>query len=683
MGIKLIYIVFALTMLLVTGCGAPQAGSTGKPIEPITPGLENGEAQTLQGRFAVRSADVQILDLSVTPDGSLAVIGTASRIVYLLESDGKLRWERQFSEVPQKTYIDPQGRFLAVGTAGGKVLLLNPDQSIRAEHLFDAPVTHLTASRDGELVLAGLRPQEKAKPSRLIVFDKAGREMRWENNFDTIIEARIVGRDNKVAVNWLQGDTPVIGMFSADGEKLWELAQLSQFSVDSGGDVLVASRGQEIVRYNNSGGEVWGFTAPGQINRIMVADNGLFVAALVTDKQTQHQELLYFDSNGTKLWNKRLPDDSDVVISGDGQRIIVSSWRQYRDDATHVFVYNQHGQEVNFLEVAGRAQKMALADTAATLALGLEDGSIYFLNIEERTGEKASDFTNVPENYYRPVVFGRGEGESRLTLYFFNETAEYLVPVTRRITRTTSVLQASLDELIRGPVQGSNLHRTIPKDAEIGITQNDGIVQVDIPSVLDEMSGSTFLAGVLDSLLLTLSQFPTVEQIRFTVAGKEQETFGQDGIMIDRAFEPRRFGRKAGDGLMFLPLRSGPKYYLRTETKTFLPLKDKALVETITRHVLSEYEAQFAHSVELESVRIENNIVYLDLSESLNRILTGHPEKAARAVLLRDALILSVVENVPYSAVYITVGGSDPERPLKHQPWELIVTRPYFVNMED
>ncbi|MBS4007572.1 MAG: GerMN domain-containing protein, partial [Clostridium sp.] len=75
-----------------------------------------------------------------------------------------------------------------------------------------------------------------------------------------------------------------------------------------------------------------------------------------------------------------------------------------------------------------------------------------------------------------------------------------------------SVLRASIEELVRGPLQGSYLNRTIPKNVEIQVSQSNGIVQLNLPSSLDELSGSTFLGGILDSLLLTVSQFPTVNK---------------------------------------------------------------------------------------------------------------------------------------------------------------------------
>jgi germination protein M len=675
---------FVLFLLPLAGCGQQQIAN-GSPIEPIIPGEQKGELQALQGRFSVKSADIQIHDLSVTADGSLAVVGSASRAVYLLERDGKPRWEKPLSSQPVKTYLDPTGSFMVIGTSHGKLLILSIDGAIRTEQNFDAPISTLSVAGGGELVLIGLSPEDPQEPDKVVLMDKAGR-IRWEASFEEVLDAKIVGSDNRIFVNRRENDIDFLTAFDVGGNELWEMENHTLLSLDGSGRMLASSRGEEVIMYNKDGRQLWKYTTAGLVKRVILARDGLYVGALVTDVATQQQELLYFDKEGKLLWSKRLPDDSEVLVSSDGRRVLVASWRQYRDDATQIFVYNNRGMEVNALEVAGRAQRMALADREGTLVLGLEDGSIYFLNVSEQTVSNGEVTAAGPQrllDFYTPVSFGREEGESRLTLFFFDETAQVLVPVTRRIKRTQSLLRPSIEELIRGPVQGSQLQRTIPKDAEISATIQDGAVQVNLPTSLDEMGGTTFLLGVLDSLLLTVSQFPTVEQIRFTVGGEEKETFGREGILIDEAYNPRRFGRQYDEQLLFIPTSSGARMYLLPVTKEFLPLKEKALVETLVTHILSESTAFLPNNVKLKSVRLEDSIVYLDFNEEFSRLVADNPQAAARAAILRDAFALSIAENLPYVTMHITVEGKPLRRPADFLPWQLTLSRPYFINLED
>ncbi|MCW3489003.1 GerMN domain-containing protein [Dethiobacter alkaliphilus] len=683
---KLMIIIMALGVLL-GGCSGRNA-SNGDPVEPIAPGVEKGEAQALQGGFSVRSSDVQIRDLAVTRSGSLTLVATASRGVYLLEGDGNLSWEMAMSSEPLVTYLEPEGRYLAVGTAGGKLLIMDPDQTERATKSLDGPVDLISVSGDGENILirvSGKEKEEAKEPDTLLLLNKEG-EVQWEKTFPAVLDAKIAGRGNDVFINWLEEDEPMLGVFSIDGNPLWERAGQNLMSLDTEASMLFSARENQVFRYNRSGTENWSYEAEGTVNRIILARDGSRLALVITDEATQNQQLLYLNAYGEKLWSVRLPDESNVVLSPNGRQVIVSSWRQYRDDSTHVITYNQDGEEINSLGVAGRAEKMVLADRTSVLVLGLEDGRVYYLSIQDQSVQQSDvvqEMEKTVEDYYNPVSFTRGEGESLITLFFYDENASNLIPVTRRIKRTSSLLRSSIDELVRGPVQGSRLSRTIPKDAQVGVSVEEGIVQLDLPAQLDEMAGSTFITGVLDSLLFTVSQFPTVEQVRYTVDGQEQEFFGQEGMAIDEPFASRRFGRQEGERLIFAPAQSGDRYYLRMATNEFLPLRDRALIETLVRYVLAESQPFFSYNLELQDVTIENSVVHVDLAQPIRRHLGNDAESAARAAMLRDAISLTIAENAYYSQIQITVDGEIPQTSQLYLPWSSVISRPYFINLED
>ena len=114
-----------------------------------------------------------------------------------------------------------------------------------------------------------------------------------------------------------------------------------------------------------------------------------------------------------------------------------------------------------------------------------------------------------------------------------------------------------------------------------------------------------------------------------------------------------------------------------------LPLKDRALVEALTRTVLAESNGFIPRGLELQSVRIENNSVFLDFSDVFNQLIVEGPEGAARAAMIRDALALTIAENVHYSSIQITVNGKQPQRPESYLPWESMITKPYYINLED
>ena len=677
---RLIIIILFVSIFFITGCSQQIATDQGTPIEPLVPGAEEENAFPV-GQFTVKSSDVQITDLSVTADGSMAVVATAAKVVYLLGKDGKPLWESQQATVPLQAHIAEDGNFVAVGTEGGKLLLLNSDQSEIASRQFNAPIIHLDVSADGELMLAAL--QEEENKNTLVVLDKMG-EVLWQRQTGSILEAKIAGADKRVIVNWLEDDTYYLGAFSATGETLWELKQHSMLSLDKSGEIIISVKDKAINCYDENAQEIWDVNVSGEISRVYVSDNGSHLAAIMTDPNTQRQTLLYFDMDGNQLWEMPLPVDASVLISADGRRILVSSWGQYQDDVTQIFVYNEWGQEVNKLEVSGRLQKMAHAALSDTIVFALNEGNVYFLSANAQvnlTGHETS--AQRLTDYYQPVVFERKQEEAYLTLFFYDKNADYLIPVTRSIKKSQSLLRDCVSELIRGPAHESQLVRTIPKDVLIGVSAENGVAQLDLPVTLDEMSGSTFIQGVVESLLLTVSSVPTVEEIQFTVEGKNKQTFGQEGIMIGKSFPVQPLGRETGETLLFVPVRSGSKYYLRPINEDYLPLKNHALAEEIVRTVLLHYKQSFGDLLLLQEVSFEKNTIYLDLHSSLNNIVLNTVAAAARAAALRDALSLSLAENLPYTTVIITVDGKEPKRGEHYLPWELTVKKPYYINMEN
>lgn len=669
-----------LLALLLTGCFSQYATNSGTPIDPIVAGAEEVKSPAV-GQFNVKNSEVQITDISVTADGSLTVVGTAAKVVYLLQKNGKPVWERQQPSIPLQTYIAPDGSFIAVATEGGQLLLLGPDQKEKASRQFNAPLTQLSVAKDGSLMAAVLHADGEQQ-DRLVVLDKSCKVL-WEQELGTIISTEVTATDNRIFVNWRENETPYFGVFSAAGELLWQLQKGTDISIDSSGQNIISASTADISRIDHNAEEIWEYRVVGEVAQVQVADNGLYVGVIITDPATQHQDLHYLNMAGEKLWQKALPVGADVLVSADGSRIIVASWGQFQEDVTKITVYDQQGQVINILDVTGRAQKMAFAAKSGTLVIGLYDGNIYFLDVYEKAETVNSAKGQKLTDYYQPVIFGRQEGENNVTLFFYDLQAQYLIPVTRTVKGSHSLLRDSIQELIRGPAQGSDLLRTIPKDTEVKVEVDNGIVEVALSEQLNQMSGSTFLTGVLKSLLLTVSSIPSVEQIQFTIAGEARGSFGQEGLDITEPFPPQPFTKKSGERLLFLPSASGSKYYLRPEAIEMAPLKEHDLAEAVAQAVLKGYAEVFGTVLTLRSVRIVDNVIYVDMTNSLNDIISQSIAAAARAAMLRDALALSLAENLPYANVKITVNGTKPKQAEHYLPWEVNVIRPYYVNMEN
>ena len=94
---------------------------------------------------------------------------------------------------------------------------------------------------------------------------------------------RIAGPDNRLMLYWKENGISYLGAFTTEGEALWEVAQGSQLNLDNSGRIVVASQGGKIVRYGQDASEIWGYATHGEVKRVVMAQSGLYLAALIKD----------------------------------------------------------------------------------------------------------------------------------------------------------------------------------------------------------------------------------------------------------------------------------------------------------------------------------------------------------------------------------------------------------------
>ncbi|HAG11828.1 MAG TPA: spore gernimation protein [Desulfotomaculum sp.] len=115
----------------------------------------------------------------------------------------------------------------------------------------------------------------------------------------------------------------------------------------------------------------------------------------------------------------------------------------------------------------------------------------------------------------------------QVALYFLKDTGVelFLVREEHTIPRTTQVAKAALEELINGLPATENAFKVIPKGTKVlGISINDGLATVDFSrEVLDANVGSSGEAFGIQSIVNTLTEFPTIDRVAFEVEGKLDE----------------------------------------------------------------------------------------------------------------------------------------------------------------
>lgn len=118
-----------------------------------------------------------------------------------------------------------------------------------------------------------------------------------------------------------------------------------------------------------------------------------------------------------------------------------------------------------------------------------------------------------------------------------------LVPVVRRVPKTVAVGGASMRQLLEGPTEFEAEHdpmksvisTAIPEGTLfLGLDIKDGLATVDLSKEFESGGGSFSMGARLAQVVYTLTQFPTVERVRFRLDGKPVTVFSGEGLVLDQ-----------------------------------------------------------------------------------------------------------------------------------------------------
>jgi hypothetical protein len=134
------------------------------------------------------------------------------------------------------------------------------------------------------------------------------------------------------------------------------------------------------------------------------------------------------------------------------------------------------------------------------------------------------------------------QGTTTVRAYFylgsFTDNAG-LVPVLREIPRTQAVGAAAMGELLEGPNDAElgaspAMYTAIPDGTIfLGLTIDGGIATVNLSREF-ERDGDISATRRLAQVVYTLTQFPTIDGVRFQLDGAPVSTFGSEGIALDQ-----------------------------------------------------------------------------------------------------------------------------------------------------
>ncbi|SHE48708.1 germination protein M [Seinonella peptonophila] len=132
-----------------------------------------------------------------------------------------------------------------------------------------------------------------------------------------------------------------------------------------------------------------------------------------------------------------------------------------------------------------------------------------------------------------------------VTLYFVGQTVDnqtYHVPVTRMVNRQNNVAQVTVNELIRGPMQGSDLIG--PIDASVRLKQasiKDQTAMVDFNENLLQYGGKNSVSqDVMTSLLFSITENTTAQKVKVTVNGSQVNVTGNSRLIKQPVERPKQ-----------------------------------------------------------------------------------------------------------------------------------------------
>lgn len=674
-------ILLLISLLLVSSCGTREVVEEEAPIEPLVFGQESSGGLTLKGRFAVVSSEMEIFALDVSFDGGSILFSSETCSVNMLDEQGRLAWDLTLEEKPIRAALAQDGRFVAVGTDGGRLIFLRQDGRIFWETQLDGRIGLLKFSPDGEHLAVSIQ-KEEIEGEKLYLFNHWGIQ---QESWDTppILELFVLpGGD----LGYLEkGEEANRLVLYRQGKACWEReASLAAFSGD--GKYAAVVSGKLLSYYCLEGEEqpplLWERHLIGEPTFLYLTEMGSHVLAYSAFSGGRNN-LFLLNREGSFLWEKRIPDGSLIQVSCFGEKIAAASWQEYSDDFSKVMVLDTFGRKVQEAEIAIRIEKIALSGDGRLLVVAGREGNIFILDISP-PGEPEIKMEAAGEQsrfYYKPVAWEKPPDENYITLYFYDHRGVHLIPVHRSVKAGTNLVQVAIQELVKGPRRLSGLSRTIPKDAVITVTVDKGLAFLNLPEELNRLAGRSMAAGAIDSLLLTLSQFPSIHGVHILIDGQVAEFFGADKLPIGDIFSLSE--RKQKKPVLYLPYLSVDRYYLLPREGAELNGK-KITAEELVNLILGQVRHILPVVPRLKGIEVLKNEIILDWSSSFQQLFPagGGEEEKLLAALFMDSLLLTLGNNLEPDRLVILVEGELWTPPEGYSLPDLQLRRPYYINPE-
>jgi hypothetical protein len=119
-----------------------------------------------------------------------------------------------------------------------------------------------------------------------------------------------------------------------------------------------------------------------------------------------------------------------------------------------------------------------------------------------------------------PAISNQGDGKT-VSLYFPDSSGKALIKEERTLPKTLSLARETVNQWLRGPaVQGSSQAAVDPSTTLVDISIKEGVATVDLSREFTQVYGNVTPEVTVYGLVNTLTQFPTVREVKLRIEGK-------------------------------------------------------------------------------------------------------------------------------------------------------------------
>lgn len=148
---------------------------------------------------------------------------------------------------------------------------------------------------------------------------------------------------------------------------------------------------------------------------------------------------------------------------------------------------------------------------------------------------RGSDGTRSPEASPTPIVAptvaeaGAANADMVSTVAYYQDNYGYLVPVMKTITNRPGIAKATLEMMVQNPANDMEaarlgLRTVIPQGTTFDLDIADGAARIDLSAEANTFSDAAGERNMVSAIVQTLTEFPTVDTVRFLIAGQERDT---------------------------------------------------------------------------------------------------------------------------------------------------------------